>query len=257
MAMLFDSTAMAEGYAFSRPAVHPRVMEKVRARLRLNRPFKRALDVGCGAGLSTAALAGIARQRVGVDPFESMVRLGGRVAPGAEFVLGKAEALPFADGSVDFVTAAGSLNFTEVEPALREIQRVLRWGGHLVVYDFGQGREFTNSASLTTWHEEFKQRYPSPPARALDPGLLPFAAAQLTSQGSSEFVAGLPISPEFYLDYAMTETNVSAAVAQGTPAAEIRAWCEESLRPVFAGETRTVLFRGYVAYAAKGPALEA
>jgi hypothetical protein len=53
--------------------------------------------------------------------------------------------------------------------------------------------------------------------------------------------------PEFYLDYAITETNVSSAIAAGTPEAEIREWCCATLAPVFEGRPREVLFRVYTA----------
>jgi hypothetical protein len=48
---------MAAGYAFSRPAVQPHIISRIREDLRLEGPVGRALDIGCGAGLSTAASA--------------------------------------------------------------------------------------------------------------------------------------------------------------------------------------------------------
>jgi hypothetical protein len=46
----------------------------------------------------------------------------------------------------------------------------------------------------------------------------------------------------------MSETNVSASVRSGASEDEIRAWCRQTLVPVFGGVAREVVFRGYVAY---------
>jgi SAM-dependent methyltransferase len=73
----FASPAMAAGYAKSRPAVHPHIIERVRAFLGATAPLHRGLDVGCGAGLSTRALQGLAAQCVGLDPAPEMGRCDG------------------------------------------------------------------------------------------------------------------------------------------------------------------------------------
>lgn len=65
----------------------------------------RALDVGCGAGLSTAALAPLARQVIGLEPISAMLAHRQTVAPRAAFVIGQAERLPFPAGSFDLVAA--------------------------------------------------------------------------------------------------------------------------------------------------------
>jgi predicted TPR repeat methyltransferase len=50
---VYDSERLAAGYAFDRPPVHEQILRSAR----LDRQADQALDVGCGAGLSTAALA--------------------------------------------------------------------------------------------------------------------------------------------------------------------------------------------------------
>ena len=73
MANPFGTDDMAAGYATSRPAVHLRVMEQVCGQLGRRVPFQRALDVGCGAGMSTRALAGFARDCIGLEPADSIL----------------------------------------------------------------------------------------------------------------------------------------------------------------------------------------
>jgi len=53
--MIYDSPRLAAGYAYDRPPVHYHIIEKIKASLRITGRRARALDIGCGAGLSTAA----------------------------------------------------------------------------------------------------------------------------------------------------------------------------------------------------------
>src|SRR4051794_36841394 len=110
MANPFGTEAMAAGYATSRPAVHPRVIAKAYEQLRRARPFWRALDLGCGAGVSTSALTGIAATCIGLEPAEAMLKWTSTIAPSAYFVVGTAERIPLCDRAVDLISAAGSLN---------------------------------------------------------------------------------------------------------------------------------------------------
>ena len=88
---IYDSARLASGYAFSRPPVHPLVIQRIEAHPTLaERSIARALDVGCGAGRSTAALTAIARTVIGVEPAAAMLVHRGAVAPAASFVVGRA-----------------------------------------------------------------------------------------------------------------------------------------------------------------------
>lgn len=244
---MFGSDSMAEGYAKARPPVHPLIVARAVKGLALRVPARRALDLGCGSGVSTAALRGFATSTIGIEPEFSMLRWAGAVAPGAMFAAGSAERIPIAGSSIDLITAAGSLNFADATLALREIRRILAPGGSLLIYDFRQGSDFRESALLAGWHREFKTRYPAPPSHAFDPASLPYAECGLHLDLLEAFEAGIELSPDFYLNYAMTETNVAAAVSRGVPEQDIRDWCIASLTPVFGDEVREVVFHGYFA----------
>lgn len=239
---------MAAGYARWRPRVHPHVIERVRRRLDMVGRVRRALDVGCGSGLSTAALEPLAEQCIGLEPCEPMLGYAKFAAPRAMVAVSRAEQLPIESGTIDLITAAGSLNYADLDRFFPEARRVLVRGGRLVVYDFGPGREFTDSGRLSDWYGEFERRYPFPPCRDIDPAALDAAAYGLDSGGSEDFAAALLIDPKFYVEYAMTETSVAAAVRSGIPEGEIRAWCESSIPRVFDNAAREVVFRGYIAY---------
>jgi len=250
MSDLYANPRMAEGYARSRPQVHPLIIERMRARLRLDAPLPRALDVGCGSGLSTRPLQAIARHSTGIEPAEPMLRWASSVAPGADFLAARAERLPFRDRSFHLITAAGSLNYAVQRLFFEEARRVLIPGGTAVVYDFSAGRSFPDSSALDTWFAGFQLRYPPPPAEAqfISPETLRDGGFALSVAAHELFEIPLVLDPDCYLDYMMTETNVSHAVRTGIPAGEVRSWCKQTLAPVFGSSPREVLFRGYIAY---------
>jgi SAM-dependent methyltransferase len=250
MSDLYANPRMAEGYARSRPPLHPRILERVRAHLNPDTPLPRALDVGCGSGLSTRPLHTIALHCTGMDPAEPMLRLASTVAPDASFLAARAEHLPFRERSFHLITAAGSLNYADQRLFFEEARRVLIPGGTVVVYDFSAGRSFPDSPALDAWFAEFHRRYPPPPAEAqfISPETLRDGGFALSLSSHEIFETPLVLDPDFYLDYMMTETNVAHAVGRGIPAWEIRSWSKETLAPVFGPSPREVLFRGYIAY---------
>lgn len=92
----------------------------------------RTLDVGCGPGALTAALAerfGESRV-VGADPSEPFVEACRSRMPAVEAVVAPAEDLPFDDGSFDATLSQLVVNFMN-DPAagVREMRRVTRAGG--------------------------------------------------------------------------------------------------------------------------------
>lgn len=102
------------------------------------------LDVATGTGDLALALAKRipAAQIVGVDLSAEMLRVAekkvGERGMTAQIVLqqGDAEHLEFDDGSFDAVTVAfGVRNFEDIASGLREMRRVLKSGGQLVVLE--------------------------------------------------------------------------------------------------------------------------
>ncbi|MDB4324818.1 class I SAM-dependent methyltransferase [bacterium] len=92
---------------------------------------KQSIDIGCG--ISTV-LHYIAGDRVGVDALADEYRKLYEYPEGMQIVQGCAEQLPFADGQFDMAWCSNVIDHcTSPHTAMREIQRVLHSGGHLLL----------------------------------------------------------------------------------------------------------------------------
>jgi len=132
MVHMLDYDAEAARYDAMRGGV-PRAGSAARAVLALVPARTRTLlDVGCGTGLVTERLARPGMRVFGVDASPGMVRVAaGRV--GHSLVLGDCRRLPFADGSLDAVSAVWLLHLLPDAPlVVAECARVLRPGGVFV-----------------------------------------------------------------------------------------------------------------------------
>jgi ubiquinone/menaquinone biosynthesis C-methylase UbiE len=96
------------------------------------------LDIGCGTGklLRQARTYWPEANLIGVDPAKGMIEMAQRLTPNATFLAGMAEALPLPDASVDLALSTTSFHHWHDQAAgLREIARVLRPGGYVLLVD--------------------------------------------------------------------------------------------------------------------------
>lgn len=102
------------------------------------RPGHHVLDVACGTGLvavEAEKILGTAANITCLDPSSGMLAVA-RTKLAAHFVQGRAEALPFADNSFDFLTMGYALrHVADLETTFREYRRVLRPGGRLLILE--------------------------------------------------------------------------------------------------------------------------
>jgi demethylmenaquinone methyltransferase/2-methoxy-6-polyprenyl-1,4-benzoquinol methylase len=95
------------------------------------------LDLGAGTGVSTEELALSGAYVAGIDISLGMLRAGRRARPHVPLVAGDALNLPFPDATFDAVTSSFVIrNIANTPEALRELARVTKPGGRLVICEF-------------------------------------------------------------------------------------------------------------------------
>lgn len=100
---------------------------------------KTMLDIGCGNGLYTLALASLAKKTVGIDIRQEVLMQATinktEIGREVEFIRGAAESLPLCGSIFDAVLFIEVLEHVQSEEGvLREANRVLRNGGYLLIY---------------------------------------------------------------------------------------------------------------------------
>lgn len=101
------------------------------------RPGERVLDLGAGTGTSSLPFAAAGGSVVPCDFSLGMLREGKKRHPELALTAADATRLPFADGAFDAATISFALrNVHDPQAALREMHRVVRPGGRLVVCEF-------------------------------------------------------------------------------------------------------------------------
>ena len=98
----------------------------------------RVLDVACGTGLvavEAVRILGTAENITCLDPSAGMLAVA-RTKLAAQFIQGRAEAMPLPDDAFDFLTMGYALrHVSDLETTFREYRRVLKPGGRLLILE--------------------------------------------------------------------------------------------------------------------------
>lgn len=241
----FAASGIGGLYDHGRPFHHPRSLDHIFAMVGVT-GIERALDIACGTGMSTVALTAHAATVVGVDVSPEMMGAARR-APGAHYLLGSAERMPFPAGSFDAATCCSGVHWFEQARFFAELRRVLRPAGWVGLYDHYFTGEMLDVSEFGAWSHEALTRYPLPPRNPQvgDPRTVtPDGFEQV---GDEFFADDIDLTHEQLVDYQLTISNFVDAVERGTTREALREWALETTAPLFAGvEQRTVRFIGSV-----------
>jgi SAM-dependent methyltransferase len=226
----------ADRYAAGRPYHHERTVRRALAGLPApDSALDFALDVACGTGLSTRALAALGIPVAGLDPVPAMVARAA-ADTGLSYVVAAAEALPVADGSVDLVTVGSGVHWFDQDRFAAESARVLRPGGLLLLYEHA-GPDLPAEPAFRDWMRgTYLRRYPSPPRGTMAADFQ--AGGRFDPPVTDRWADEVPFTRAGFVSYLLTQSNLL-----GEPAARTRAWLLASLAPFFPGdEARPVTF---------------
>ena len=246
----FNTHAIANGYARNRPFFHPEVIGRVKSTLSIGDKLGKALDVGCGAGLSTIALTEIAKKVVGLDSSSSMLRSAIEYG-GVTYCSCAAESLPF-KYEFELITLSGAINWIQRPSFFKEARRNLKAGCFVVVYDNTNQGIMNDDLGFAQWHEEsFLKEYPKPPRDES-----PISRDEALGYGfeftsSEDYTNEVRFTMDGFVDYLITQSNIAVALASGKKERCIRVAVKTSLAPFFQEEEKTLKFGGYIWYLRK------
>ena len=108
-------------YSAYRSALHLPILE----RCLKGESFNRGLDVGCGTGQSSVALANFCNKIIGLEPSYEMLEKT-IFHPKVNYLYLENEKLPFHENSFDIITFAGSWYYTQSQMLLKEVIRIAK-----------------------------------------------------------------------------------------------------------------------------------
>jgi ubiquinone/menaquinone biosynthesis C-methylase UbiE len=241
----FAAAGVGVHYDRGRPYHHARTLARIIAMVGASE-LDRAVDVACGTGMSTVALAEHAATVVGIDVSAEMMR-SARRADRVHYLLGRAEQLPFESSAFAAATCCSGVHWFDQPRFFAEMHRVVRPGGWVALYDHYFVGEMVGVPEFAEWLHEALARYPLPPRspqvgdpRSIEP-------EGFEKIGDEFFGDDIDMTHAQLTSYQLTISNFVDAAERGTSRAELEAWALETTAPLFEGVvTRTVRFLGSI-----------
>lgn len=237
----FLTGSAAERYAAGRPYLHPRIVERITRGTGVAR-FGTVLDVGCGTGQSTRAIAEVADEVVGVDLSEEMLRCA-EPHERVRYLAARAESLPVTPKTFDLVTVGLAFHWFDRERFLAEVSRVLVPGGWLAIYNNWFTGRVAGVPELEAWSREvYLARYPSPPRRSTPLETETLARAGFFEQSHERFELAVPMETASLVAFLLSQSNVAAAIERGETVSEIGMWLSGEIGPRLTAGSHEALF---------------
>jgi ubiquinone/menaquinone biosynthesis C-methylase UbiE len=139
--------AVAEDYDRFRPSYPPELVDEACAGLA---PGARVLEIGCGTGQLTTALAQRGLQVEAIDPGPRMVEIARRHAPDVQFHVGSFEDVELPADAFAAVFSATAFHWVDPDVGWAKAARVLRPGGTLALLSMIAE---LNDEVLAAWRE--------------------------------------------------------------------------------------------------------
>lgn len=245
----FSSKRAVEYYTKGRPYVHDEVIQRVRAFLKFKKTVPRALDIGCGTGLSAVALKEVARNIVALDISYDMVAVSPRDQH-IYYINAVAEYLPLAT-SFDLVTVSSAFHWFNKKQFTKELSRVLKSRGWAIIYENHLTPQQEECPEFKQWYYDiFKKRYPKPP-RDYSIDFEYFKNVGIIFLGEESFEKAVYFTSEQLIYHLLSLTHVISVVESGKETYEdVANWLHAEMKqfPILRSEGNS-LGKGEFAFA--------
>ena len=233
-------------YAKNRPYFHPLVFERVQAQIALTAPQDiRGLDVACGTGQSTKALAPLSENIVAMETAYSMLSAAPRDA--ASYVQAGADQFPFVDNAFHLLSVALAFHCFDRQKFLTEAARVLKPSGWLLIYNNVFLGRMKEHVGFIDWVESvYLNQYPTP-ARNRSP----FTVAEAQTFGfrwyhEDRFCNEVRFTASELVAYLITQTNILQALASDEIEKDIRTWLRAEVDQYFTEPSGQFVFEAHM-----------
>jgi SAM-dependent methyltransferase len=194
----------------------------------------RLLDVGCGAGLALRLAADRGAEVSALDAAPGMLEYARRRVPGAEFVQGEIQSLPYPDDAFDAVTGFNSFQYAaDPVAALGEAKRVTAPGGRILALTWSP----PEMCELAPHLQSLGALMPPPPPGA--PG--PFALSGRDALSDFFAAAGLEVAEVTDVMCVFAYPNTATAVRALSSAGPVVAVAEHAGSEAVRGEIEAFL----------------
>ncbi|MGH8015984.1 MAG: class I SAM-dependent methyltransferase, partial [Candidatus Zixiibacteriota bacterium] len=211
----FSSKSAAERYAKGRPNVQAAAIKSFKEFAKITRPFKKCLDVGCGTGLSSIAIADLCESVFGIDMSDAMLAIAAK-HPKIKYQKANAENLPFGNMTFDLITVGLAMHWFDQIKFLKEAARVLLPNGWLVIYNNEFKPELINDPEFLYWYNNsYLIRYPNPPRKNAIQFDETRASQGFDFLGKAVFKNDIEMTQEQLVAYLTSQSNIIAKVEQG------------------------------------------
>lgn len=214
----FASQVVAQRYARVRPQYHPLAVSWICEAAGSAR-LGRVLDVGCGTGHSTIALAAVAESVIGVDPSAQMLALAPK-AGNVSYRQCSAEEMDFAPKSFDVVVVASAMHWLEPKSFLGQTRKILTPTGFLAIYNDHFTATMLNQPECKHWLRSrlFKRFPPLRGLRDLDVAAAAAEGFSVAAQGS--FNHTVRYTRREFADFLLTRSNTLVKIFNGHESAD-------------------------------------
>ncbi|XP_067136591.1 putative methyltransferase DDB_G0268948 [Centruroides vittatus] len=140
----FEKPEQAAAYAKFRPSPPQFITDKILKYLeeKINPPYERVLDVGCGTGQSSVIWRPYFRNITGCDISFAQIEEARKKSSfeNANFVICPSEKIPLPDNSVQMISVVAALHWFDIEEFFKEAKRLLIKNGVLAVQGYHRVR---------------------------------------------------------------------------------------------------------------------
>jgi ubiquinone/menaquinone biosynthesis C-methylase UbiE len=240
----FASKSSACRYAAGRPDFHDEITGRIKDYLQITQPLPKALDVGCGTGLSAKALLPLAAKVYATDISIEMLNTACEKDK-INYCLAPAENQPFATAAFDLITVSSAVHWFNIDAFLAEASRLLKISGCLVIYENNFPGKMRDNEGFGSWFNKvYLPRFPSPPRNKN----YDWSRENLLSKGftitiPAEFENQVSFVKSELISYLITQSNVIAAVEAGEIGySEAEEWLDEHLTLYFENADLPAIF---------------